>query len=32
MARTKKEIEEQASTAEPETTGTVSNPIPQTDP
>ena len=29
MARTKKEIEEQASTAEPETTGTVSNPIPR---
>lgn len=32
MARTKKEIEEQASAAEPETTGTESNPIPQTDP
>ena len=32
MARTKKEIEEQASAAEPETTGTESNLIPQTDP
>ena len=32
MARTKKESEEQASAAEPETTGTESNPIPQTDP
>ena len=32
MARTKKEIEEQASATEPETTGTESNPIPQTDP
>lgn len=32
MARTKKEIEEQASAAEPETTGTEYNPIPQTDP
>ena len=32
MARTKKEIVEQASAAEPETTGTESNPIPQTDP
>ena len=32
MARTKKEIEEQASAAEPETTGTESDPIPQTDP
>ena len=32
MARTKKEIEDQASAAEPETTGTESNLIPQTDP
>ena len=32
MARTKKEIEEQASVSEPDTTGTESNPIPQTDP
>ena len=32
MARTKKEIEEQASATEPETTGTESNPIPQTEP
>ena len=32
MARTKKEIEEQASATEPETTGTESDPIPQTDP
>ena len=32
MARTKKEIEEQASVSEPDTTGTESNPIPQTEP
>ena len=31
MARTKKEIEDQAPDAEPETTGTESDPVPQTD-
>ena len=31
MARTKKEIEEQAPDAEPETTGTESDPVPQTE-
>ena len=31
MARTKKEIEEQAPNAEQETTGTESDPVPQTE-